>query len=86
MVLVTALRGFGRLEVGEMETPGTGPGEVLGEVGTNAVCGTETRILRGAKTRGIGRGVVLVVGAAGEALAQASPHGWIPSCPQGVER
>jgi len=86
MVLVAAFRGFGRLEVGEMETPGTGPGEVLGEVGTNAVCGTETRILRGAKTRGIGRGVVFVVGAAGEALAQARPTCGLPPCPEGAER
>ena len=86
MVLVTALRGFGCLEVGEMETPGTGPGEVLVEVGTNAVFGTETRILRGAKTRGIGRDVVFVVGAAGEALAQARPTGGVPPRPERAER
>ena len=52
-------RGPGRLEVGELEAPEIGPGEVLVKVGANTVCGTDVRILRGEKTRGISRNVVL---------------------------
>ena len=42
-----------------METPEIGPDEVLVKVRANTVCGTDVRILRGEKTRGIGRDVVL---------------------------
>ena len=42
-----------------MQKPGIGPDEVLVKVGANTVCGTDVRILRGEKTRGIGRNVVL---------------------------
>jgi L-iditol 2-dehydrogenase len=52
-------RGPGHLEVGEVETPEIGPDEILVKVGANTVCGTDVRILRGEKTRGIGRDVVL---------------------------
>lgn len=52
-------RGPGRLEVGEIETPETGPDEVLVKVGSNTVCGTDVRILRGEKTKGIAQDVVL---------------------------
>lgn len=58
-MLGAVFRGPGHLEVGEMERPGIGPGEVLVKVGANTVCGTDVRILRGDKTRGIGRDVVL---------------------------
>ncbi|QIN77417.1 alcohol dehydrogenase catalytic domain-containing protein [Rubrobacter marinus] len=58
-MLGAVFRGPGRLEVGEMETPEIGPDEVLVKVGANTVCGTDVRILRGEKTRGIGRDVVL---------------------------
>ena len=52
-------RGPGHLEVGEIETPRIGPDEVLVKVGANTVCGTDVRILRGEKTRGIVQPVVL---------------------------
>ncbi len=51
-------RGPGHLEVGEVETPEIGSDEVLVKVGANTVCGTDVRILRGEKTREIGRDIV----------------------------
>lgn len=52
-------RGPGEIEVGEVETPGAGAGELIVEVGANTVCGTDVRILRGEKTKGIAPGTVL---------------------------
>lgn len=51
--------GPGQLEVKEVPTPVAGPGEVLLKVGSNTVCGTDVRILRGEKTTGVRSGVVL---------------------------
>ena len=51
--------GPGQLEVGEIAKPEISPGEVLVKVGANTVCGTDVRILRGEKTRGIAQPVVL---------------------------
>lgn len=45
--------------VTEVPTPTAGPGEVLLKVGSNTVCGTDVRILRGEKTTGVRPGVVL---------------------------
>ncbi len=58
-MLAAVFRGPGELDVAEVEKPEAGPGEVVVEVGANTVCGTDVRILRGEKTRGIGRNVVL---------------------------
>lgn len=58
-MLAAVFRGPGELEVAEIETPKVGADEVLVKVGANTVCGTDVRILRGEKTRGIGRDVVL---------------------------
>lgn len=58
-MIAAVFRGPGELEVAEIETPEIGPDEVLVKVGANTVCGTDVRILRGEKTRGIGRDVVL---------------------------
>jgi len=58
-VIGAVFRGPGQLEVGEIETPRIGPDEVLVRVGANTVCGTDVRILRGEKTRGISPPVVL---------------------------
>ena len=58
-MLAAVFRGPEELEVTEIETPEAGPGEVLVEVGANTVCGTDVRILRGEKTRGISRDTVL---------------------------
>ena len=43
----------------EIATPVPGPGEVRIRVGANTVCGTDLRILRGEKTKGVDLGVVL---------------------------
>lgn len=58
-MLAAVFRGPGELEVTELPTPEAGPGEVLVEIGANTVCGTDVRILRGEKTRGISRDFVL---------------------------
>ncbi|MCB0892638.1 MAG: alcohol dehydrogenase catalytic domain-containing protein [Propionibacteriaceae bacterium] len=53
-------RGPGRpAELTELATPTPGPGEVLTRVGANTVCGTDLRILRGEKSKGVELGVVL---------------------------
>lgn len=46
-------------ELAELDTPQPGPGEVLVKVGANTVCGTDLRILRGEKSKGVNLGVVL---------------------------
>lgn len=43
----------------EVPTPEPGPGEVLIRMGANTVCGTDLRILRGEKSKGVDLGVVL---------------------------
>lgn len=58
-MLAAVFRGPGELEVGEVATPEAGPGEVLVKVGANTVCGTDVRILRGEKTKGIERNTIL---------------------------
>lgn len=58
-MLAAVFRGPGQLEVGEIETPEISPDEVLVKVGANTVCGTDVRILRGEKTKGIARNTVL---------------------------
>jgi L-iditol 2-dehydrogenase len=58
-MIAAIFRGPGELDVAEIETPSAGPGEVLVKVGANTVCGTDVRILRGEKTRGIAQPVVL---------------------------
>ncbi|MFT0846989.1 alcohol dehydrogenase catalytic domain-containing protein [Actinomycetaceae bacterium L2_0104] len=51
--------GPGHLELREIETPHAAEGELVLRVGANTVCGTDGRILRGEKSKGIDRGVVL---------------------------
>lgn len=51
--------GPGELELQEIPDPHAGPGEVVIRVGANTVCGTDGRILRGEKSKGIDRGIVL---------------------------
>ena len=58
-MLAAVFRGPGELEVGEVSTPEISPDEILVKVGANTVCGTDVRILRGEKTRGIAQPVVL---------------------------
>ncbi|MGH3087216.1 MAG: zinc-dependent dehydrogenase [Rubrobacteraceae bacterium] len=58
-MLAAVFHGPGELDVTEVPTPEAGPGEVLVKVGANTVCGTDVRILRGEKTRGIARDFIL---------------------------
>ncbi|MDT7580421.1 MAG: hypothetical protein QOK35_1685 [Pseudonocardiales bacterium] len=58
------MRGFtfqgpGRAELTELPDPKPGPGEILLKVESNTVCGTDLRIMRGEKTKGVHLGVVL---------------------------
>jgi L-iditol 2-dehydrogenase len=41
------------MEILEVDTPEIGPDEVLVKVGANTICGTDVRIFRGEKTKGI---------------------------------
>ena len=43
----------GQMEITEVDTPEIGPDEVLIKVGANTICGTDVRIFRGEKTKGI---------------------------------
>ena len=43
----------GQMEVMEVDTPEIGPDEVLVKVGANTICGTDVRIFRGEKTKGV---------------------------------
>lgn len=46
-------------ELSELPTPEPGPGELRIRIGANTVCGTDLRIIRGEKTKGVDLGVVL---------------------------
>ena len=61
-------KGPGELALEDVPDPVCGPGEVLYRVGANTVCGTDVRILRGEKSKGIDRGVVLGHEISGEVL------------------
>jgi L-iditol 2-dehydrogenase len=58
-MIAAVFRGPGELEVAEVETPKIGPDEVLVKIEANTVCGTDVRILRGEKSKGIDRDTVL---------------------------
>src|SRR2546430_2003759 len=52
-LLAAVFQGPGMMEVIEVDTPDSGADEVLVKVGANTICGTDVRIFRGEKTRGI---------------------------------
>src|SRR3954470_14078009 len=58
-MLAATLSAPDELEVGEVPTPSPGPGEVLVKVGANTLCGTDGRIISGAKTSFVGLPVIL---------------------------
>jgi threonine dehydrogenase-like Zn-dependent dehydrogenase len=62
-------------ELREIPTPEPGPGEILLRMGANTVCGTDLRILKGEKTKGVDLGVVL----------GHEPAGYIEAVGAGVE-
>ena len=58
------MRGFtfagpGKAELTDLPDPTPGPGEILLKVESNTVCGTDLRIMRGEKSKGVRVGVVL---------------------------
>ena len=67
-MLGATFQGAGQLELKQVPDPSAGPGEVLVKVGANTVCGTDVRILRGEKSKGINVGVVLGHETAGEVV------------------
>ncbi len=52
-MLAAVFQGPGQMEVTEIDTPEIGADEVLVKVGANTICGTDLRIFRGEKTKGI---------------------------------
>ena len=52
-MLAAVFKGPNEMEVQELETPTIGPDELLVKTGANTVCGTDVRILRGEKTKGV---------------------------------
>src|SRR5437899_51373 len=52
-MLGAVLQGPGQMVVTEVDTPDIGADEVLVKVGANTICGTDVRIFRGEKTKGI---------------------------------
>jgi L-iditol 2-dehydrogenase len=49
----------GQMEMREVDTPEIGPDEVLVKVGANTICGTDVRIFRGEKTKGVSLPTIL---------------------------
>src|SRR4028119_1496308 len=54
-MIAAVFRGPGEMEATEVDVPDIGPDEVLMKVGANTLCGTDGRILRGEKTKGVRR-------------------------------
>lgn len=52
-MIAAVFKGPHEIEIQELETPNIGPDEILVKVGANTVCGTDVRILRGEKTKGV---------------------------------
>lgn len=52
-MIAAVFKGPNEIEIQELETPRIGPGEMLVKMGANTVCGTDVRILRGEKTKGV---------------------------------
>ena len=52
-MLAAVFQGPGQLEVKEVDTPDIEADEILVKVGANTICGTDVRIFRGEKTKGI---------------------------------
>jgi len=58
-MIAAVFHGPGDMEATEVDVPDIGPDEVLVKVGANTLCGTDGRILRGEKTKGVRRPSVL---------------------------
>ena len=53
------LEDVGRLRLRRVRRPEPGPGEVVLKIEANTICGTDLRIVSGAKTAGVRPGVIL---------------------------
>ena len=53
------LEDVGRLRLRRVRRPEPGPGEVVLKIEANTICGTDLRIISGAKTAGVRPGVIL---------------------------
>jgi L-iditol 2-dehydrogenase len=58
-MIAAVFHGPGEMEATEVDVPDIGPGEVLVRVGANTLCGTDGRIMRGEKTKGVRRPSIL---------------------------
>jgi L-iditol 2-dehydrogenase len=58
-MIAAVFHGPGEMEATEVDVPNIGPDEVLVKVGANTLCGTDGRILRGEKTKGVRRPSIL---------------------------
>lgn len=65
-MLAAVFHGPGHIAVEEVAIPEPAPDEILVRVGANTVCGTDARIFRGEKTRGVRRPSILGHEFAGE--------------------
>lgn len=82
--------GDGQFEIRDVPTPSPGPGEVLVRVEANTICGTDLRIVSGAKRSGVfppvilgheAAGTVVEVGEGFDRLAVGDRVGVTPSVP-----
>ena len=58
-MLAARLAAIDDLQLGEVETPSPGPGEILVKVGADTLCGTDHKIISGAKTNFVQLPVIL---------------------------
>ena len=58
-MIAAVFHGPGEMEATEVDVPNIEPDEVLMKVGANTLCGTDGRILRGEKTKGVRRPSIL---------------------------
>src|ERR687898_640519 len=58
-MIAAVFRGPGEMEAAEVDVPEIGTDEILVRVGANTLCGTDGRILRGEKTKGVRRPSIL---------------------------
>ena len=71
-MLGAVLSAVNDLRLEQVATPSPGPGEVLLAVGATTLCGTDVRIMRGAKTQGVATPVILGHELAGH-IAEVGP-------------
>lgn len=79
--------GAGDVHVEQVDTPSPGPGEVVIRVLANTICGTDLRIVRGLKKKGViaprilGHEVAGIIAATGDGVTNYSPGETVGLCP-----